>query len=91
MVLTLKSQADYSGFKKAVKMRMLEVEIGSVEEIAGEMGVSTGALRSWIKDPGTFRLRDFVKFLDVLKLEEEERSWYIEEIQKQERTERRAV
>lgn len=84
-------EPDFGRFRKEVKKRMVELEIGSIDQLAKKMGASAPSLRRWMKNPADMRIKDFVKLMDALMLLELEREELAGEIIKKTQKERRAI
>lgn len=64
---------DYSGFRKTIKKRMIDMDT-CYQELVHErrVGSSSQAIRNWVNDPERFRIGDLVEFLKALDYSQSE-------------------
>ena len=78
-LMTTMEGGNWSAFQKGIRKRMVDLDYRSFDPIAARMGVSGGALRQWIKDPGKIRMDDLVMLFEVLDMPKESMEWFFNE------------
>lgn len=65
------AKPDYTWFEKIIKKRMIELDTW-YQGVDKKMGRNEASIRSWVKNPETFRFGDLLGLLEALEFSPEE-------------------